>query len=150
MNQPSSKDCIILVPCGEAIAAACQQSLRTLEARGCTVRRVRGFSQIDVARNCIASTAIHDGFAETLWIDSDIGFDLDDVERLRSHQLPVVAGLYAKKGQRQFTCKFLPETRRVQFGIGGGLLEIMYAGPVSCLSGGGCILRCRANSTARL
>lgn len=129
MNQPTSKskDCVILVPCGETIAAACEQSLRILESRSYTVRRVRGFSQIDVARNCIASTAVHDGFAETLWIDSDIGFDPDDVERLRSHQLPVVAGLYAKKGQRQFTCKFLPETRQVLFGIGGGLLEVMYA-----------------------
>ena len=127
MNQPSPKDCVILVPCGEAIAATCEQSLRMLEARGYTVRRVRGFSQIDVARNCIASTAVQDGFAETLWIDSDIGFDPDDVERLRSHQLPVVAGLYAKKGRREFACKFLPGTSKVQFGSCGGVLEIMFA-----------------------
>ncbi|MBC7967668.1 MAG: hypothetical protein H7Z17_17270 [Fuerstia sp.] len=52
-------------------------------------------------------------------MDSDIGFDPDDVERLRSHQLPVVAGLYARKGQRQFACKFLPETRQVRLGLSG-------------------------------
>lgn len=126
MNSKDPKDCVILVPCGEAIAATCEQSLRMLKARGYTVRRVRGFSQIDVARNCIASTAIQDGFAETMWIDSDIGFDSDDVERLRSHQWPVVAGLYAKKSRREFACKFLPGTSKIQFGS-GGLLEIMYA-----------------------
>ena len=127
MNNPTAKECVILVPCGEAIAVPCEQALRVLEERGYTVRRVRGFSQIDVARNCIASTAIQEGFAETLWIDSDMGFDPDDVEKLRAHQLPVVCGIYAKKGKREFTCKFLPDTRRIQFGKSGGLLEIMYA-----------------------
>ena len=28
---------------------------------------------MDVARNCIYSSALQNGFAETLWIDSDIG-----------------------------------------------------------------------------
>lgn len=56
-----------------------------------------------------------------------MGFDPDDVEKLRSHQLPVVCGIYAKKGKREFTCKFLPETQKIAFGKGGGLIEIMYA-----------------------
>jgi len=38
------KDCVILVPCGETIATACEQSLRVLEQRGYPVRRVRGFA----------------------------------------------------------------------------------------------------------
>lgn len=127
MDQSSSKDCVILVPCGDAIAGLCEDSLRVLESRGYEVRRVRGFSQIDVARNTIASAAIRDGFAETMWIDSDVGFDPDDVERLRSHQLPVVAGIYAKKAKREVACKFLPETQGIQFGKKGGLMELMYA-----------------------
>ena len=121
------KDCVILVPCGESIATSCEQSLRVLEQRGYTVRRVRGFAAIDVARNAIASSAINDGFAETLWIDADIGFDPDAVEQLRSHQLPIICGLYAKKGRREFASKFLPETRNLLLGAGGGLLEILYA-----------------------
>jgi len=125
MNTLPASNCVIVVPCGEAIAPSCEQALRILEARGYTVRRVRGFSRIDVARNCIASTAIQDGFAETLWIDSDMGFDPDDVEKLRGQQLHVICGVYRKKGKREFTCKFLPETRNIQFGKGGGLLEIM-------------------------
>ena len=62
--------------------------------------------------------------------DSNGGFDPDDVERLRSHQLRVVGGIYARKGNREFTCKFLPETRKIPFGKGGGLFEIMYAAAV--------------------
>jgi len=38
----------------------------------------------DMARNVVASGAIRDGFAETLWIDSDIGFNPDSIEQLRS------------------------------------------------------------------
>ena len=30
---------------------------------------------------------------ETLWIDSDIGFEPDSVEQLRSHRLPIVCGI---------------------------------------------------------
>lgn len=101
--------------------------MKVMEDRGYIVRRIRGFSQIDVARNCIASDAVREGFLETLWIDSDIGFNPDDVERLRSHQLPIVCGIYPKKGKRQLTCRFLPETTSIRFGAGGGLLEILYA-----------------------
>ena len=127
MDQSSSKDCVILVPCGEAIASPCEDSLRVLESRGYEVRRVRGFSQIDLARSTIASAAIRDGFEETLWIDSDIGFNPDDVERLRSHQLPVVCGVYAKKAKRELACKFLDDTTNIQFFKNVGLMELMYA-----------------------
>jgi hypothetical protein len=123
----ANSQCVILVPCTDTIVSACESSLRILEERGYVVRRIRGFSQIDVARNCIASDALRDGFIETIWIDSDIGFHPDDVERLRSHKLPIVCGIYPKKGKRQLTCKFLPETTSVHFGAGGGLLQILYA-----------------------
>ena len=93
MSISDPKVCVVLVPCGEAIAAPCEDSLRVLESRGYEVRRIRGFSQIDVARNTIASNAVRDGFAETLWIDSDVSFNPDDVEKLRNHQLPIVAGI---------------------------------------------------------
>ena len=74
----------------------------------------------------VAFWHIRDGFEETLWIDSDIGFNPDDVERLRSHQLPVVAGIYAKKAKRELACKFLEDTTRIQFGKHGGLMELLW------------------------
>lgn len=64
MTTLTANDCVILVPCGDTIATACEQSLRVLEQRGYTVRRVRGYAAIDMARNVIASAAIRDGFAK--------------------------------------------------------------------------------------
>ena len=94
---------------------------------GYVVRRVEGYSAIDQARNQLASDALRDGFAETLWIDSDVGFDPDDVEKLRRHGLPITCGIYPKKGQRELAMHVLPGTQRFQFGVQGGLHEILYA-----------------------
>ena len=41
MTALTSKDCVVLVPCGESTATACEQSLHVFELRGDTVRRVR-------------------------------------------------------------------------------------------------------------
>ena len=72
-------------------------ALRELENRGYVVRRTPGYSAIDVARNELAFKALQDGFAETMWIDADIGFEPDSVDRLRSQDLPIVCGIYPKK-----------------------------------------------------
>jgi hypothetical protein len=76
----------------------------------------------------MASEALRSGFDELLWVDADMAFNPDDVEKLRAHRLPIVCGIYAKKGRRQFACDFLPGTEQVVFGQGGGLLEVRYAG----------------------
>lgn len=120
--------CVILVPVAHHIEPACEDALRTLEWRGYTVRRVRGYSAIDQGRNQIASDALRDGFEELLWIDSDIGFEPDAVERLRSHGLPIACGVYPKKAKRSFALNFSAGTKQVSFGSGGGLIEIPYAG----------------------
>jgi hypothetical protein len=76
----------------------------------------------------MSSEALHDGFAETMWIDSDIGFQAAAVERLRGHNLPIVTGLYPQPGLRSIACHLLPETEKIVFGEEGGLREIKYAG----------------------
>lgn len=126
MADPSR--CVVLVPVGGAIDQGCEDGLRELERRGYPVRRVRGFSQIDVARSQMATDALADGFDELMWIDSDVVFDPDDVEKLRAHGRPFTCGLYPKKGQRQFANNFLPGTPSVRFGVYGGLLDIQYCG----------------------
>jgi hypothetical protein len=105
----------------------CERGLTQLEARGYSVRRVYGYAAIDQARSQMASDALADGFHELMWIDSDIGFDPDSVDRLRSHGRPIVCGIYPKKGQRALACNLLPGTTQVTFGREGGLLEIAYA-----------------------
>lgn len=120
--------CVVLVPFSGSIHQECEESLKELERRGYPVRRVSGYSAIDQGRNQMATDALLDGFEETLWIDSDIAFHPDDVERLRSHQLPLVAALYPKKGRRALASHMPPDTTSMTFGKQGGLIEMLYVG----------------------
>ncbi len=126
-NPLDPRKCVILVPFAGSIHRECDESLKALEERGYQVRRVAGYAAIDQARNQMATDALRAGFEETLWIDSDIGFHPDSVERLRSHGLPLVCGVYPKKGMRALACHVLPGTKSVTFGREGGLVEILYA-----------------------
>jgi hypothetical protein len=92
------------------------------------VRRVRSDSSLDETRSRMASAALADGFLETLWIDPDIGFDPDDVDRLRRYGLLITGGVYPKTGQRSLCLQVLPGTSQLTFGKKGGLTEVLYAG----------------------
>ncbi len=59
-------------------------------------------------------------------------FNPEDIERLRSHNLPLTCALYAKKGKPELACQLLPESRRLVLGDGGGLTEMLYVG-AGCL-----------------
>lgn len=119
---------VVLVPAYSAIDPTCERGLRALEARGFVVRRSFGNAAIDAARSQLASTALEDGFDVLVWIDSDIRFDPDDVERLCAHDVPFVAGIYPKKGRRELACHVLPGTTELTFGTSGGLVELRYVG----------------------
>ncbi len=123
----SAAACVVLVPVASAIDPDCDRALRELEARGYEVRRVYGHAAIDQARSQMATDALADGFDQLMWIDSDVLFDPAAVERLRSHDLPIVGGIYVKKAARALACHLLSETECVEFGAGGGLLPIRYA-----------------------
>lgn len=123
---PSS--CIVLVPYLGHIEPACEEALHGLEARGYKVRRWSASAAIDRTRSELATAALFEGFDELLWIDSDIGFDPDAVSRLREHDLPLVGGLYSKRGLREAACRFLPGSTGMTIGEGGGLLEVRYVG----------------------
>jgi hypothetical protein len=125
---PPPDRCVVLVPCHRHIEPDCETGLRALERAGYPVRRVPGYSAVDLARCTLAADALRDGFDELLWVDSDVAFDPADVGRLRGHGLPLVCGLYPCKAQRRLACEFLPGTDRVEFGPKGGLLEVQYAG----------------------
>ena len=112
--------CVILVPAGRHIEPHCEYSLRQLEAQGYPVRRLYGFAQIDVARNRLASEAVAEGFEELMWIDSDIAFEPRSVQRLRSHNLPFVCGLYPKKVEKAWSSQFLPGPADPHAGGGRG------------------------------
>lgn len=119
--------CVILVPFAGQILPQCERALKELERRGYAVRRVGGYAAIDQGRNQMATDALSSGFEETMWIDADVDFHPDTVDRLRSYNLPITCGIYPQKGKRAIACHILPGTPRIVFGQGGGLLEIQYA-----------------------
>jgi Methyltransferase domain len=120
--------CAILVPVHQAIDPEVDDSLQELARRGYPVLVLRGSSAIDMARNDLANQAMDLGYEETFWIDADVVFKPDDVDKVREHGIPFVAGLYPKKGRREFACKFWPTIQDIIFGVGGGLRNMQYVG----------------------
>jgi len=119
---------VVLVPYLNGIEPECDDALRKLEAEGVRVVRSGGNSAIDVARNVLASDALHDGFESIFFIDSDIGFDPVDALRLLARPEPVIAGVYAKKGRREFASIFADGVTEVVFGANAfGLYPLKYA-----------------------
>lgn len=125
-NDPSR--CVVLVPAQGPVEPGCEDALRALERLGHPVWRGRGYAQVDVARNQLATDALAAGFDELMWVDSDVEFDPAAVARLRGHGRPFVCGVYPKKGPREFACALLPNTRELRFGPAGGLVELLYCG----------------------
>lgn len=126
-ERPDSSRCIVIVPVRTHVEEECAAGLAELQGRGYHIRQVVGQTAIDYARSKLASDALDSGYEEIMWIDSDVGFAAADVELLRSHQLPVVSGIYPQKGHRALASHLLPDTDRLVFGVGGGLVEILYA-----------------------
>lgn len=124
---PDRSKCVVLVPVGAHVEPGCEAALRILEHRGYTVRRVRGYSAIDQARNQMATDALANGFEETMWIDSDVVFDPSDVDRLRCLNLPLTCGIYPKKGLRELAVHLVSGTNELIFGALGGVVEVRYA-----------------------
>jgi len=120
--------CVIIVPYVDSIEPRCEAALRALETRGYPVRRAHATAAIDRIRSELATQAIGEAFDEILWIDPDMVFEPDVVDRVRSHRLPIVGGLYAKRGHRAFGCRFLEEPTEVTLGEGGGPVEVRYVG----------------------
>jgi hypothetical protein len=118
---------VVLVPVAGRIEPECERALAALAKNGCEIRRMSGHSAIDVARSLMANQALADGFDELMWIDADVAFPPDAIDRLRRHDLPIVCGIYPKKLQRELACHLLPETKELVFGERGGLVEIRYA-----------------------
>jgi hypothetical protein len=127
-NPLDPRRCVILVPFTGFIHQDCEQSLKELERRGYHVRRVGGYAAIDQGRNQMATDALAEGFEETFWIDSDVAFNPDDVDRLRRHSLPIVCGIYPQKGKRALACHVMFGIPSTEFGKTGGLIELLYAG----------------------
>lgn len=127
MATPKSK-CVILTPFMDHPETDTNSSLDQLEKRGYRVVKFRGCPYIDQVRSILATWALKEGYEELMWVDCDIAFDPDAIEVLRSHDLPLVCGLFPKKSKRGGIASVLFDyMKSLTFGDGGGLIEIKYA-----------------------
>src|SRR5688500_10747037 len=117
---PPPRRPVVLVPYLTHVEPGCERGLRELEQRGIEVRRYPSTAAVDRTRCDAATLALDDGFDELIWIDSDIRFDADDVARLRAHDLPIVAGIYPKKGVQDLAVHLEDGTTELKMGEGGG------------------------------
>jgi glycosyltransferase involved in cell wall biosynthesis len=125
---PGRARSVVLVPHLQGIESECERRLCELERVGVRVVRLAGSSAIDLARNMLASDALHDGAESLFFIDADLSFDPLDVLRLLARPEPVIAGVYAKKGPRELACRFAEDVGEVAFGQGAfGLYPLKYA-----------------------
>jgi hypothetical protein len=130
-NVPSR--CVAIVPLATHIEPECERGLLELEKRGVTVWRRQCHAAIDLGRSQLASEAHAAGFDEQMWIDSDIGFSADDVDRLRAHDASFVCAIYPKRGLAELACHAKPGTTEILFGELGGHAEMLYVGMGFCL-----------------
>jgi len=119
--------CTVLVPYLTHVEPACERGLRELERRGYTVMRYASTAAVDRTRCDAAALALRDEIDELVWIDSDIAFEPDDVDRLRRHAAPLIGGIYAKKGVRGIAAHLLPD-QELRVGDGGGRTAVRYVG----------------------
>ena len=99
-----NEKCVILVPCNGGIEHQTDVCLRELEKRGYEVWRTPGYSAIDQGRNRMAYDAIYRrNFEELMWIDSDVIFNPDDVDKLRKSGYDFIGGAYPFKGWPRMT-----------------------------------------------
>ncbi|MEZ4400183.1 MAG: hypothetical protein R3B06_09200 [Kofleriaceae bacterium] len=119
---------VLLCPYLTHIEPACDAGLRAAEAAGFEVRRFAATAAVDRTRADAATAALADGVDAIVWIDSDVVFTVEALAALCAHRLPVVAGLYPKKGVRDFAVHLEPGTTELGVGDVGGLHDVRYVG----------------------
>ena len=85
---------LIAIPCMDSISTRFAQSLVNLKRVGECIVRFFPSSLIYDARNTLCKEAIRFGCDKVLWLDSDMVFAPDTLERLLKHDKQVVSALY--------------------------------------------------------
>jgi hypothetical protein len=75
----------------------------------------------------MAQQALEAGFEELLWIDADVAFWPDDVEKVRNLGKSIVAAAYPVKGWPTMTMEPLDKSVPIRFGPHPNLVALRYA-----------------------
>lgn len=88
---------LICIPCMDMVHTAFMQSLLSMRMPGEVRFSISCSSLIYDARNKLAEQAIEGGYDRALWLDSDMTFGADTMERLSAHLdsgIEIVTGIY--------------------------------------------------------
>lgn len=125
LGKKNMSKCVILVPCNGGIEHQTDNCLRELQNRGYEVWRTPGYSAIDQGRNRMAYDAIYRcNFGELMWIDSDVVFNPDDVDKLRNSGYDFIGGAYSFKGWPRMTVQAKNNQSIVFDEKNGGIYEV--------------------------
>lgn len=91
------KKILIAVPCMDLVQASFAQSLASLNKVGQCAVAFNACSLIYDSRNKLAAKAMKDEFDYVLWLDSDMVFRPDILEKLIADDKDMVSGLYFRR-----------------------------------------------------
>ena len=91
------KKILIAVPCMDLVQASFAQSLASLNKVGQCAVAFNACSLIYDSRNKLAAKAMKDEFDYMLWLDSDMVFSPDILEKLIADDKDMVSGLYFRR-----------------------------------------------------
>lgn len=91
------KKILIAVPCMDLVQASFAQSLASLNKVGQCAVAFNACSLIYDSRNKLAAKAMKDEFDYVLWLDSDMVFSPDILEKLIADDKDMVSGLYFRR-----------------------------------------------------
>lgn len=95
------KKILIAIPSGDDVAAEFVQSLLALHPVDHVEVKIHTGSLVYLAREILAAYAINNEFDYVLWLDSDMVFQPDMLERMIEDDVDMVAGLFF---QRRIPC----------------------------------------------
>ena len=87
---------LIAIPCYDKAEVEFDQSLLRLPKNNCEVAYATS-SLIYDARNALAEKAINENFDYVMWLDSDMVFKPDVIDRLMAHKKEFVCGVYTTR-----------------------------------------------------
>ena len=91
----------IAVPCMDSVPAVFAQSLASLKKVGNCAIGFKPGSLVYMARNDLAKQAVKMGADYIFWLDSDMIFDADVLERMletmESNNLDILSGIYYRR-----------------------------------------------------
>jgi hypothetical protein len=91
---------------------------------------VSGNSWLGLARGIAAADFLSTDCTHILYIDSDIIFSQEHIDRITSHDEAIVGGFYAKKEAKRdwvWVCNSLPDDKEAEF-MDGRLKKVAYMG----------------------